>query len=38
MRKIKTALLSYEMSGKVFHAPLIERHPSFELDRKLGKE
>lgn len=31
MKKIKTALLSYGMSGKVFHAPFITIHPGFEL-------
>ncbi len=31
MEKIKTALLSYGMSGKVFHAPFLELHPGFEL-------
>lgn len=31
MRKIKTALLSYGMSGKVFHAPFLEIHEGFEL-------
>ena len=31
MKKIKTALLSYGMSGKVFHAPFIAAHPGFEL-------
>lgn len=31
MRKIKTALLSFGMSGKVFHAPFIELHNGFEL-------
>lgn len=31
MQIIKTALLSYGMSGKVFHAPFIELHPGFEL-------
>jgi predicted dehydrogenase len=31
MQKIKTALLSYGMSGKVFHAPFIAIHPGFEL-------
>ena len=30
-RKIRTALLSYGMSGKVFHAPFLELHPGFEL-------
>lgn len=31
MQKIRTALLSYGMSGKVFHAPFIEQHPGFKL-------
>ena len=31
MQKIKTALVSYGMSGKVFHAPFIHAHPGFEL-------
>lgn len=31
MQKIKTALLSYGMSGKVFHAPFIVLHEGFEL-------
>ena len=31
MQKIKTALLSYGMSGKVFHAPFLELHEGFEL-------
>jgi scyllo-inositol 2-dehydrogenase (NADP+) len=31
MKKIKTALLSYGMSGKVFHAPFIDLHPGFEF-------
>ena len=31
MKKIKTALLSYGMSGKVFHAPFINLHPGFIL-------
>jgi hypothetical protein len=31
MQKNKTALLSYGMSGKVFHAPFLEFHPGFEL-------
>jgi predicted dehydrogenase len=31
MQKIKTALLSYGMSGKVFHAPFLALHPGFEL-------
>ncbi|RYG45518.1 MAG: oxidoreductase [Chitinophagaceae bacterium] len=31
MQQINTALLSYGMSGKVFHAPFLELHPGFEL-------
>jgi scyllo-inositol 2-dehydrogenase (NADP+) len=31
MKKIKTALLSYGMSGKVFHAPFLNLHNGFEL-------
>jgi len=31
MQKIKTALLSYGMSGQVFHAPFLHLHPGFEL-------
>lgn len=31
MQKIKTALLSYGMSGKVFHAPFLTSHAGFEL-------
>ncbi len=31
MLPIKTALLSYGMSGKLFHAPFIQLHPGFEL-------
>ncbi len=31
MQKIKTALLSYGMSGKVFHAPFLKLHAGFEL-------
>ena len=31
MATIKTALLSFGMSGKVFHAPFIQVHPGFEL-------
>ncbi|MEO8236988.1 MAG: Gfo/Idh/MocA family oxidoreductase [Flavobacterium sp.] len=31
MQKIKTALLSYGMSGKVFHAPFLDLHSGFEL-------
>ncbi len=28
---IKTGLLAYGMSGKVFHAPFVDKHPGFEL-------
>jgi scyllo-inositol 2-dehydrogenase (NADP+) len=31
MKKIKTGLLSYGMSGKVFHAPFLNSHPGYEL-------
>lgn len=31
MSKIKTALLSFGMSGRVFHAPFISLHDGFEL-------
>ena len=31
MQKIKTALLSYGMSGKVFHSPFLNLHSGFEL-------
>ena len=31
MRTIKTALLSYGMSGKIFHAPFIAAHLGFQL-------
>lgn len=31
MATIKTALLSFGMSGKLFHAPFIQVHPGFEL-------
>lgn len=31
MQKIKTALFSYGMSGKVFHAPFLTFHSGFEL-------
>lgn len=31
MKKIKVALLSYGMSGKIFHAPFLKLHPGFEL-------
>jgi scyllo-inositol 2-dehydrogenase (NADP+) len=31
MKAIQTALLSYGMSGRIFHAPFLEVHPGFEL-------
>ncbi len=31
MKKISTALLSFGMSGKLFHAPFIDLHPGFEF-------
>ncbi|MFM2400974.1 MAG: hypothetical protein RI950_491, partial [Bacteroidota bacterium] len=31
MKPIETALLSYGMSGRVFHAPFIQLHPEFNL-------
>ena len=31
MKPIKTALTSYGMSGLVFHGPLLETHPGFEI-------
>lgn len=29
--KIEVGLVSYGMSGRIFHAPFIEKHPNFEL-------
>ena len=41
LKKINTALLSYGMSGEVFHLPLLEAHEGFEvraiLQRDRGK-
>lgn len=31
MKSINTALLSFGMSGRLFHAPFIEQHPGFRL-------
>ncbi|RQP14785.1 MAG: oxidoreductase [Chryseobacterium sp.] len=31
MEKIKTGLCAFGMSGKLFHAPFLHNHPSFEL-------
>jgi scyllo-inositol 2-dehydrogenase (NADP+) len=36
-RPINTALLSYGMSGEVFHAPLLEAHPGFYLSKVLQR-
>jgi predicted dehydrogenase len=37
MQKIKTALCSFGMSGKVFHAPFIRLHSGFELYAALER-
>jgi scyllo-inositol 2-dehydrogenase (NADP+) len=41
MKQISTAVLSYGMSGRVFHCPLLEAHAGFSLDgiviRKPGQ-
>lgn len=37
MQKIKTALCSFGMSGKVFHAPFIHAHPGFEFTAVLKR-
>ncbi|MET3112782.1 scyllo-inositol 2-dehydrogenase (NADP+) [Pedobacter sp. CG_S7] len=34
---IKTGLLAYGMSGKVFHAPFLDAHPGFKLDAILER-
>lgn len=31
LQKIRTALCSYGMSGKIFHGPFLHAHPGFEL-------
>ena len=31
MTPIRTAILSFGMSGKLFHAPFLHVHPGFEL-------
>jgi predicted dehydrogenase len=33
MKKINVALSSFGMSGKVFHAPFLSRHPGFHLSK-----
>ncbi|MEN9730321.1 MAG: hypothetical protein RLZ91_1439, partial [Bacteroidota bacterium] len=37
MKAIQTALLSYGMSGRIFHAPFLEVHPGFELVGSLER-
>jgi scyllo-inositol 2-dehydrogenase (NADP+) len=37
MTPIKTALLSYGMSGEIFHAPLLHAHPGFTLTSVLQR-
>jgi scyllo-inositol 2-dehydrogenase (NADP+) len=37
MNAIKTALLSYGMSGEIFHAPLLAVNPGFELTSVLQR-
>ena len=37
LKPIKTAILSYGMSGEVFHAPLIHAHLGFELSLVLQR-
>ncbi|HEX6225281.1 MAG TPA: oxidoreductase [Chryseolinea sp.] len=37
MNPIKTALLSYGMSGEIFHAPLLAVNPAFELTMVLQR-
>ena len=34
---IRTALLSYGMSGEIFHAPFLKAHPDFELTAVLER-
>jgi predicted dehydrogenase len=38
MNPIKTALLSYGMSGEIFHAPLLAVNPGFELSVVLQRK
>jgi scyllo-inositol 2-dehydrogenase (NADP+) len=37
MKPISTALASYGMSGLVFHGPLLETHPGFEINKVLER-
>jgi hypothetical protein len=34
---IRTAILSYGMSGEVFHGPLLQAHPAFDLSMILER-
>lgn len=36
--KINTALLSYGMSGEVFHGPLLEAHPGFYISSVMQRD
>lgn len=36
-QQINTALLSYGMSGEVFHAPLLKAHPGFRMSKVLER-
>lgn len=37
MKHIRTALCSFGMSGKLFHAPFLDSHPNFELYAALER-
>jgi scyllo-inositol 2-dehydrogenase (NADP+) len=37
-QKIKTALLSYGMSGEVFHGPLLDAHKGFEITAVMQRD
>jgi len=36
-QKIKTALISFGMSGRVFHGPLLKMHPGFEVVKVMQR-
>lgn len=36
-KPIQTALLAYGMSGEVFHGPLLQAHPGFQINRVLQR-
>lgn len=38
MDTVKTALCSYGMSGQVFHGPLLQAHPGFEITKILERK